>query len=81
MFLKLNNIIAQTYLYTLGGPLTFFNETTSSYGLIGTVSGNGYEDKHNDMKGEQHWNKVSFHVPWIKETMMSHGDFFCQNYK
>ena len=56
----------------------FYNETMHSYVLIGTVMGGGYNCGRNvistSYRGEQIWNKVSFHVPWIKETMMRHGE-------
>ena len=61
----------------------FFNETIRRYVLIGTVQGGGYNCKvfkvSKRFRGEQVWNKVSFHVPWIKETMMRHGEKVCKN--
>ena len=61
----------------------FYNETINSYVLIGTVYGGGYNCKNFKVskryRGEGRWNKVSFHVPWIKETMIRHGEKVCEN--
>jgi len=62
-----------------GGPLMFYNETTSKYVLIGTLQGGGYdcrEDQVNLFQGYKVgvWNKVSAHMEWIKKTMDELGE-------
>ena len=51
-----------------------YSSTTHKYSLIGTVQGVGYDcrkDEVNEFEGSDNglWNKVSFHVDWIKRTM------------
>ena len=61
----------------------FFNETTWSYVLIGTVQGGGYDcrqNKVNTFEGSTNglWNKVSAHMDWIKITLDSMGEQVCK---
>ena len=51
-----------------------YSNLTRKYSLIGTVQGIGYDcstDKVRKFEGSDNgvWNKVSFHVDWIKRTM------------
>ena len=51
-----------------------YSSVTSKYSLIGTVQGGGYDCRKNKVykfEGSDNgvWNKVSFHVDWIKKTV------------
>merc|ERR1719315_288226 len=66
-----------------GGPLMYYNKTTSRYVLIGTVYGAGYDcrtDKVSKFEGSENgvWNKVSAHMEWIKDTMEELGETVCK---
>ena len=68
----------------LGGPLMYYNHTTSSYVLIGTVQGTGYDcqtDTVNLYDGSDNgmWNKVSHWTDWIKEQMQEMGETACKS--
>ena len=57
-----------------GGPLMHFNNITGRWSLIGTVQGSGYNCKTGSVgsfEGSDNglWNKVSFHIDWIKKMM------------
>jgi len=60
-----------------GGPLMFYNRTTSRYVLIGTVNGYGYNCKDGRVNGGGRWNKVSAHMGWILNTLNRLGEKGC----
>jgi len=68
-----------------GGPLMFYNSTTSKYVLIGTVNGNGYDCKtgisdsieRNTTDGI--WNNVASHIDWIEKQMKYFGEPVCHD--
>ena len=50
--------------------------------LIGTVNGGGYDcrtDRKTEIDGSDNgvWNKVSYHVDWIKKTAQELGETLC----
>ena len=50
--------------------------------LIGTVNGGGYDcrtDRKIEIDGSDNgvWNKVSYHVDWIKKTAQELGETLC----
>ena len=50
--------------------------------LIGTVNGGGYDcrtDRKAEIDGSDNgvWNKVSYHVDWIKKTAQELGEILC----
>ena len=62
----------------------YFNDTTSTYSIIGTVNGNGYDcrtDTVTTFEGSDNglWNNVSAHMDWIQETMEKLGQKVCKN--
>ena len=62
----------------------YFDRHTSTYTLIGTVNGGGYDcrtDEVTEIEGEDNgmWNKVSAHVDWIKERMEEMNEKDCPN--
>jgi len=66
-----------------GGPLMFYNKTTSKYVLIGTVSGEGYDCRTDttsyfERTTDGIWNKVSAHMEWIKKKMDELGETVCK---
>merc|ERR1711942_77561 len=66
-----------------GGPLMYYNKTTSRYVLIGTVIGNGYDCTRDFVSTYEEstnglWNKVSAHMKWIQETMEGLGEKICK---
>jgi len=66
-----------------GGPLMYYNQTTSRYVLIGTVQGEGYNCRTGGVgsfEGSDNgvWNKVSAHMEWIKDTMEGLGEKICK---
>merc|ERR1719431_2176680 len=66
-----------------GGPLMYYNQTTSRYVLIGTVQGEGYNCRTGGVgsfEGSDNgvWNKVSAHMEWIKDTMEGLGENICK---
>ena len=51
--------------------------------LKGTVNGAGYDcrkDVRHEIEGSDNgvWNKVSYHVDWIKQTAQELGETLCQ---
>jgi len=65
-----------------GGPLMFYNKTTSKYVLIGTVYGKGYNCETGrpglfERQTDGIWNKVSAHMEWIKKKMEGLGERVC----
>ena len=61
----------------------YYNNATSTYTLIGTVNGNGYDcrtDMTNTFEGSDNalWNKVSAHMDWIEENMERFGQKVCK---
>jgi len=65
-----------------GGPLMYHNVSTSSYVLIGTVNGGGYDcrtDSEGSFEGSNNgvWNKVSAHMEWILKKMKELGENAC----
>ena len=79
-----NQILTQVlFILLAGGPLMYYNNTTSRYVLIGTVYGAGYDcrtDKVSKFEGSENgvWNKVSAHMEWIKDTMEELGETVCK---
>jgi len=68
-----------------GGPLMFGDTSsgTEKFVLIGTVNGAGYDcrkDVRHEIEGSDNgvWNKVSYHVDWIKQTAQELGETLCQ---
>jgi len=66
-----------------GGPLMYYNKTTSRYVLIGTVYGGGYDCKRDRVtlfEGSNNgvWNKVSAHMWWIQNVMAGLGENVCK---
>jgi len=68
-----------------GGPLMYFNRTTSRFVLIGTVYGGGYDCREDRLghwidfnNNDGLWNKVSAHMYWIQETMEKLGEKVCR---
>ena len=62
----------------------FFNKTTQSFVLIGTVNGGGYDCRTDLVDTFEEstngvWNKVSAHMDWIKKTMDELGETSCKN--
>ena len=62
----------------------YFNQSTQSFVLIGTVHGGGYDckkDKVRSFEGSKNgvWNKVNAHMGWIKRTMHILGEKICKN--
>ena len=62
----------------------FFNKTTKSFVLIGTVQGGGYNCGHDTVGTFEEstngvWNKVSAHMDWIKRTLDELGEKVCNN--
>lgn len=50
--------------------------------IVGTVYGGGYNCRTDTAKvfegvSEGLWNKVSYHVPWIRQTAASLGEDLC----
>jgi len=65
-----------------GGPLMFYDEAKNKNILIGTVFGFGYNCKKDtvaEVEGSTNglWNKVSFHVSWIREIAEEMGEELC----
>jgi hypothetical protein len=61
----------------------YYNNATSTYTLIGTVNGNGYDcrtDTTSFYEGsvDAVWNKVSAHMVWIEENMKRLGQKVCK---
>ena len=51
----------------------YYNNTTSRYVLIGTVTAGRIKGSDNGV-----WNKVSAHMEWIKDTMEGLGETICR---
>ena len=76
---ELSNIWSLLYK---GGPLMWFNKSSSTFSLIGTVNGNGFDCTRNEtIKFENSenglWNKISAHMVWIEQTMTELGEKVC----
>ena len=61
----------------------YLNETTSSYILIGTVRGNGFDCRTARVvlfegQTDGMWNKVQAHMEWIVENMRELGEMICR---
>jgi len=66
-----------------GGPLMYYKKRSNQYVLIGTLKGNGYDCRYDNVstfEGSTNalWNKVSAHMEWIKDTMEKLGDKDCR---
>ena len=60
-----------------------FNNASEAFTIIGTVNGNGYDFRTNQVhkfEGSTNglWNKVSFHMEWIQDTMEDMGETVCK---
>ena len=52
----------------------YYNNASSTFTIIGTVNGNGYDCRTDEVywfEGSNNglWNKVSAHMDWIQKTM------------
>ena len=62
----------------------YLNKTTMKWTLLGTVSGSGYDCKHDTVSTVEEstnglWNKVASHTSWIEKTMEKLGEKLCRD--
>ena len=62
----------------------YYNNASRAFTIIGTVNGNGYDCRENqvyEFEGSRNglWNKVSFHMRWIQKTMERYGERVCKD--
>jgi len=59
-----------------GGPL-MWTDPNGRMRVIGTVQGSGYNCDKDQYHGDQIWNRVEYHLPWIKKILIEDNAMVC----